>query len=86
MTEATTERDPDDLQRRGEDLLRRVVQPNATPEDHGKYVAIDVDSGEYVIDRDDAQAVVRARAGHPDAALWLARIGYRTTYRFGGMR
>jgi len=86
MTETTTDRDPDDLQRRGEDILRHVVQPNATPEDHGKYVAIDVDTGEYVIDRDDAQAIVRVQASQPGAAIWLARIGYRTTYRFGGMR
>ena len=51
------------------------------PEDDGKYVAIDIETGDYEIDADDYAATGRMLARRPGARLWLMRAGYPTAYR-----
>lgn len=79
----TSPRTLDDLARLGTEAFAQRVQPMLRPEDDGKFVAIDVESGEYEIDRDDYTAVTRLRARVPTADVWLARAGSPTTCRIG---
>ena len=76
----------DELARLGEDIFDRRVRPTLRPEDHGKFVAIDVDSGEYEMDEDDYTAVMSLRARMPAADMFLMCAGYPTTYRIGVVR
>lgn len=76
----------DELARLGADVFDRRVRPNLRPEDDGKFVAVDVVSGEYEIDRDDYAAVARLRARVPAADVWLARAGSRAACRIGAGR
>lgn len=62
----------------------RNVQPALRPEDTGKFVAIDIESGGYELDRDDYAATERLLARHPQAQIWLERVGQRAAYRIGG--
>ena len=73
----------EELARLGTDVFARCVRASLRPEDDGKFVALDVDSGEYEIDRDDYTAVTRLRARVPTADVWLARAGSPTTCRIG---
>lgn len=73
----------DDLATLGWEFFDRNVKPSLRPEDHGKFVAIDVDAGENEIDQDDYKAVMRLKSRKPDAAVWLARAGYPATCRIG---
>lgn len=57
------------------------VRPQLRPEDDGKFVAIDVDTGEYEADADDYAANMRLLARRPDARVWLTRAGYGAAYR-----
>lgn len=60
--------------------IRRMVQP-----DHnGSVVAIDIESGVYVIDDSALAASERLLAQYPDAEIWCIRIGSRALYRIGG--
>ena len=77
---------PDDVERLGEEAFRRDVRPHLRPEDDGKFVAIDVGSGDYEIDEDDYTAVERLEARLPDAEVWLMRAGHPTASKFAGMR
>jgi hypothetical protein len=77
---------PDELARLGEQIFDQQVQPALQPADHGKFVAIDVESGEYEIDEDDYTAVARLRSRVPTADVWLMRAGYRAAYRIGVVR
>ena len=65
-------------------MYERSAAPHLTAEDDGKFVAIDVDSGEYVIDVDERRASNRLRARKPEAQVWLRRVGSRHVRRFGG--
>jgi hypothetical protein len=49
----------------------------------GEVVAIDVDSGEYVVDEDALTAARSLRARRPTADVWLVRVGARGLYRIG---
>jgi hypothetical protein len=83
MATTTMQRTPAELARLGEEMFDRRVRPGLRPEDDGRFVAIDVDSGEYEIDDDDYSAVMRLKARVPSADVWLARAGSPTTYRIG---
>jgi hypothetical protein len=72
-----------DEARRGQEAFERYVRPALRPEDDGKYVAIDIDTGEYEIDADDYAATGRLLAKRPTARGWLLRAGYATAYRIG---
>ncbi len=69
---------------RGRAIYREKIRPNVYPRLKGQIVAIDVDSGDYEIDDDDAQAHRRLRARRPNARMWAERIGYSAVDSFGG--
>ena len=55
-------------------------------EDKGKFVVIDVNSGDYEIDRRDAVATRRLLDRRPGAYTYAIRIGHPTAYRMIGMK
>jgi hypothetical protein len=79
----TTKRTPDELANLGGDIFDKQVRPLLRPEDDGKFVAIDVETGDYEVDEDDYTVVTRLRLRKPTADIWLMRAGYQTTYRIG---
>lgn len=81
MPAANPPRTPEELARLGAEAFDRRVRPTLRPEDDGKFVAVDVVSGEYEIDPDDYAAVTRLRARVPAADVWLARAGSPATCR-----
>src|SRR2546423_9099204 len=81
---AATKRTLDELARLGRDIFDRQVRCALRPEDDGKFVAIDVETGDYEIDEDDYAAIARLRSRKPAADVWLMRAGYPATYRSVG--
>lgn len=71
----------DDLARLGAEIFDRLVRPALRAEDDGKFVAIDVGTGDYEIDEDDFSAVARLQARRPSADVWLERAGLPTAYQ-----
>ncbi len=76
----------DEVERRGQDLYDRHIKPALKPDDDGKFVAIDAESEDYEIDRDDFQATERLLQRRRDAQIWLMRVGRATAYHIGGRR
>lgn len=81
-----TKRTLDQLASLGQDIFDRKVRPALRPEDDGKFVAIDVETGDYEMDEDDYAAVARLRSRKPAADVWLMRAGYPAAYRIGTFR
>jgi hypothetical protein len=71
----------EELSRLGAEVFDRQVRALLRPEDDGKFVAIDVASGDHEIDADDYAAVTRLRARRPSAEVWLGRVGQPAAYR-----
>ncbi len=74
----------EEFSQRGKEINDRDIRPALRPDDQDRFVAIDIESGNYEIDRDDFAATERLLARHPDAQIWLARVGQRAAYRIGG--
>jgi hypothetical protein len=74
----------EEFAQRGQTIYERDIRPHLGAGDDGKFVAIDIETGAYEIDRDDYTATERLLSRHPHAQMWLLRVGQRTTYRFGG--
>lgn len=69
--------------RRAEELYERRLRSQVEAGNLGKYIAIDVDTGQYQIG-DDYHAVARQMLDHnPAAALGVLRIGHRAVGRIG---
>jgi hypothetical protein len=71
---------------RGQALFEREILPGLDASAHGKFVALDVETGEYEIDGDELAALGRARRKRPGAPLYLLRVGHATAYRVGASR
>jgi hypothetical protein len=83
---ATTKRrySKEEFARRGDTLVESKVRPNLTAADEDKFVAIDIETGEYELDKNEMKAVERLRKRVADPQIWLvhATLGY--LHRFGG--
>jgi hypothetical protein len=75
-----TQRTRDEIGRLGQEIYERRVLPTLRPEDDGKTVAIDVDTGEFEIDPDDYAAVTRLWERMPEAEIWHRRVGRMVTF------
>ena len=74
-------RTPEELARLGSEVFERRVRPMLRPEDDGKFVALDVLTGDYEVDEDDYAAVSRLRARNSAVEAWLSRVGQPAAYR-----
>ena len=68
---------------RGDELYEHEIRPYLKAEDAGKFVVIDLDTGAYEVDPDELAASDRLLARHPQAQMWLVRVGSRYVRRFG---
>jgi hypothetical protein len=69
--------------RRGDSVYARKVLPHLKPADNGKFVAVDIESGEYEIANDELTACDRLDARVPGAQTWLVKVGSRYVHRIG---
>ena len=74
----------EEFARRGDAIYRKDILPNLTRKDVGKFLAIDIETGEYAISASEMKAGNKLRARLPDAQIWMERIGYVAAHSFGG--
>jgi hypothetical protein len=74
----------EEFARRGDAIYEKDVQPLLKPRDKGKYVAIDIETGDHEIAEERMEASENLRARLPDAQIWMMRIGFPTVIRLGG--
>jgi hypothetical protein len=74
----------EEFARRGDAIYERDIRPRLSAEDDGKFVAIDIETGDYEIDPDDFEATERLSVRRPEAQMWLVRVGHRAAHSLGG--
>ncbi len=74
-----------EVARRGDEIYDRDIRAIVEPEHDGKFLVLDVVSGDYEIDDDDSEANRRSKAKHPAGVRYLIRIGYPAAFFFGGV-
>lgn len=69
----------------GQKIYDEKIKPIVeTPENIGKMLTLDVETGDYSIDRNPAQTILALKQKRPLSRLFTLRIGYRTGVSFGG--
>ena len=68
----------------GDALVESKVRPNLTAADEDKFVAIDIETGENELDKDEMKAADRLRKRVPDPQIWLVHVTLGYLHRFGG--
>lgn len=76
----------DEFARRGNEIYETHVRPKVETDNRGKYVAIDIETGEWEMDASERAAGDRLRQRVPDAQTWIMRIGVPYIRRFGAGR
>ena len=74
----------EEFARRGDEIYESQVRSQFEEGNHGKIVAIDIETGDFEVDAGEIDACDRLEARHPDAQIWMVRIGSRHVRRFGG--
>jgi hypothetical protein len=74
----------EEFARRGDALVESKVRPTLTAADEDKFVAIDIETGEYELDRNEMNAVGRLRKRVPDPQIWLVHVTLGYLHRIGG--
>jgi hypothetical protein len=72
-----------EISERGQALYEREIQSMLAASDRGKFLVLNIETGEYELDTDELAAVKRARVKHPDGAFYVLRVGHPTAYRLG---
>ena len=73
----------EEFAQRGDALYESEVRAQVEEGNHGKIVAIDIETGTFELADDTMLAARQLYARVPDAQPWLIRIGYRAVHRFG---
>lgn len=81
MPDAAAHRSPEEVARLGAEVFDRKVQPLLRPADDGKFIALDIGTGDYELNEDDYAAVTRLRSRRPSAEIWLGRVGQPAAHR-----
>ena len=75
---------PGEICARGEKIYREQIKSQLPPSEKGKFILIDIESGDYEIDEDYLTASNRLRKRRPAAVNCGLRIGYKAAFHFGG--
>ena len=73
----------EEFARRGDEIYETQVRSQVEAGNHGKIVAIDIETGAFEVADTPMVAVDRLYAREPDAQPWVIRIGHRAVFRFG---
>jgi hypothetical protein len=83
MAEPQPRYSKEEFARRGDEIYERAIRPHIEAGNAGKFVVIDIETGAHEVAADELAASDRLLARHPDAQVWLRRIGSRYVRRFG---
>jgi hypothetical protein len=73
----------EEIAARGKALYEQQLCAQLEPQHRGEYLVINVETGEYLLDEDEAAASKRAYAQYPGAPLYGMRIGGEAWGRIG---
>jgi hypothetical protein len=74
----------EEFAQRGDLIYQTQIRPQIEANNRGKIVAIDLETGDFEVDVREIAACNKLEARHPDAQIWIVRVGSRHVRRFGG--
>lgn len=76
--------DTDEIAERGERVYGDSIRDKVESNRQGEYVVLDVDTGEFEVNKDRSAALDRMETRRPNSNLYIVRVGYPAAVRIGG--
>ena len=73
----------EEFAQRGDEIYESQVRSQVEEGNHGKIVAIDIETGAFEVADEILAATGSLFERLPDAQPWIIRIGHRAVHRFG---
>ncbi|MCY7277338.1 MAG: hypothetical protein LH702_27305 [Phormidesmis sp. CAN_BIN44] len=73
----------EEFARRGDEIYESQVRSQVEEGNHGKIVAIDIETGAFEVADDSLSAAKQLLKRLPEAQIFGIRIGHRAVHRFG---
>lgn len=73
----------EEFSRRGHEIYESRIRQQVEKDNHGKIVAIDIETGAFEVADDSLTAAKQLLTRCPDAQIFGIRIGHRAVHRFG---
>jgi hypothetical protein len=73
----------EEIATRGKAIYDQQIRAQVEPGQIGKFLIIDIETGDYDLDEDEFAASQRAHTRHPDGAFFGLRVGFRVSGRMG---
>ena len=86
MTVGKLKYSKEEFARRGNEIYETQIRPHVEEGNHGKIVAIDIETGAFELAKDTMIASDKLLERYPDAQIWRVRIGHKGVHRFGLVR
>ena len=74
----------EEIAHRGNQLYQQTIRNQVLPYHKGKFLVLDIESGDYEVDEDDLSAEEALRLRRPAGILFGLRIGYTSAYTLSG--
>ena len=68
---------------RGKEIYQQQIRDKVEPKHKGKFLSVDIETGNYEIDTDDLSPTIRLLEKRPDAVIYSLRIGFQAAHRIG---
>lgn len=68
---------------RGEEIYQQQIRDKVDPKHKGKFLVLDIETGDYEIDAEDLVATDRLLEKHPNAIIYGVRVGFPAAYGIG---
>lgn len=81
---ATSALSRSEIVRRGEEMYERDLRAQLEPGSKGQFIVVDIDTGDYELDPDEATALQRAIVKRPEGTRFIKRVGFSSAHRLGG--
>ncbi len=73
----------EEFARRGNEIYESRIRKQVEQGNHGRIVAIDIETGAFEVADTSMVAVDRLYEREPDAQPWVIRIGHKSVFRIG---
>jgi hypothetical protein len=71
----------EEFAQRGDEIYESRVRAKVEAGNHGKIVAIDIETSAFEVGKNSIMTSELLLAHHPDAQIWFVRIGYPAVHR-----
>jgi hypothetical protein len=73
----------EEFAQKGDALYKSEIRSQVEKGNHGKIVAIDIETGAFEVSNDSLSAAKQLLKRYPEAQIFGIRIGHRAVHRFG---